>query len=200
MVAVLPLAQLSEWMGQERDVAALRPETRIAGEQITMAQQNLKLTHSKYMPQLHIGLSGGYYSPGYNFKSDLSPNYNVYATLSVPLYEGGKRKYEKRAGKYKIGMAEDQLHQKQIEVRLEAETAKTAFNQAVQRMKLAEASLGKARANEKQAVDKYEEGLLSITEVIDAQVYRQRAETNHIMAKASSQMYYANWLKAMHQY
>lgn len=186
--------------GQNSDVAAIRPETRIAGQQIAVEQSNLKLTKSKYLPQLHVGVSGGYYSPGYDFMSDLSPNYNVFAQLSVPVFEGGRRKREKRAAKHRIGMAEDRLHRTQIDVRLEEQTARTAFLQAVKRTQLAEASLEKARDNEQQATDKYQEGLLSIAEVIDAQVYRQTAETNHVAAKAAAQTHYAEWLKARHGY
>lgn len=199
-VQSLPVSTASVLMNEKTDVTLLRPETRIAREQVTMAQHSLKLNNSKYLPQLQVGLSGGYYAPGYDFKSDLSPNYQVYASLSVPLFEGGKRRREKNAAKYQIGMAEDQLHQKQIEVNLEVQTARTAFCQALQRMELAMRSLGKARTNEFQALDKYEEGLLSITEVIDAQVYRQTAEINHVAAKVASQMHYAEWLKAVHQY
>lgn len=199
-VSVLPASIVSGQVGQTWDVAALRPETRMAREQVAIAQNDLKLNHSKYLPQLHVGVSGGYYAPGYDFTSDLSPNYNVYATLSVPIFEGGKRRREKKAAKQRIGMAEDRLHQQQIEVELEAQTARTAFDQAMQRVELAARSLEKAHANESQAIDKYEEGLLSITEVIDAQVYRQTAETNHVAAKAASQMHYAEWLKAVHQY
>lgn len=177
-----------------------RPEVRIARERIEIEKSSLKLNDSKYKPQLHIGLNGGYFSPGYDFKSDLSPNYNVYAQLSVPLFEGGKRRREKRAAKYRIGIASDNLHKVETDVELEARTARTALVQAEQRMKLAAASLDKARENETRATEKYEEGAISIAEVIDAQVYRQTAETNHVAAKTAAQMHYAELLKAVNGY
>lgn len=177
-----------------------RPEVRIARERIEIEKSSLKLNDSKYKPQLHIGLNGGYFSPGYDFKSDLSPNYTVYAQLSVPLFEGGKRRREKRAAKYRVGMASDNLHKVETDVELEARTARTALVQAEQRMKLAAASLDKARENETRATEKYEEGAISIAEVIDAQVYRQTAETNHVAAKTAAQMHYAELLKAVNGY
>ena len=177
-----------------------RPEIRIAQEQIEIEKSNLKLNDSKYKPQLHVGLNGGYFSPGYDFKSDLSPNYTIYAQLSVPLFEGGKRRKEKRVAKYRVGMASDNLHKVETDVKLEARTARTALEQAKQRMKLAAASLDKARENEVRATEKYEEGAISITEVIDAQVYRQTAETNHVAAKTAAQMHYAELLKAINGY
>lgn len=93
----VPLEQQTKVDSQVAPIAALaglsadgqsRPEVRIAREQIAMAKASLKLNNSKYLPQLHVGVSGGTFSPGYDFKSDLSPNYNIYAKLSVPLFEG----------------------------------------------------------------------------------------------------------------
>lgn len=97
-------------------------------------------------------------------------------------------------------MASDQLHKVETDVELEARTARTALLQAEKRMNLAAASLGKARENELRATEKYEEGAISIAEVIDAQVYRQTTETNHVSAKAAAQMHYAEWMKAVNGY
>lgn len=66
-----------------------RPELKIAYDQIGIAESSKKLTDSKYKPQLYVGIEGSYSSPGYNFKSDLDPNYAVYAKLSVPILNGG---------------------------------------------------------------------------------------------------------------
>lgn len=71
-----------------------RPELKIAYDQIGIAESSKKLTDSKYKPQLYVGIEGSYSSPGYNFKSDLDPNYAVYAKLSVPIFEWGKRRNE----------------------------------------------------------------------------------------------------------
>lgn len=66
-----------------------RPELKIAYDQIGIAESSKKLTDSKYKPQLYVDIEGSYSSPGYNFKSDLDPNYAVYAKLSVPIFEWG---------------------------------------------------------------------------------------------------------------
>ena len=55
-----------------------RPELKMAYDQIGIAESSKKLTDSKYKPQLYVGIEGSYSSPGYNFKSDLDPNYAVF--------------------------------------------------------------------------------------------------------------------------
>jgi outer membrane protein TolC len=61
-------------------------------------------------------------------------------------------------------------------------------------------SLEKAHENERQAMERYNEGEISIVEVIEAQTYRQNAEINHVQAKASAQGQYSALIKALNQY
>ena len=177
-----------------------RPEVQVAANRVKIAQSSRKINDSKYLPQLSIGAEGSYGSPGYNFKPDMDLNYGVYAKLSVPIFEWGKRRSEKRLGTQKVGMAEDLLNQVTDQVRLEAETARLSLSQALQRVALAEASLAKARENEQKASERYAEGKSSILEVIDAQVYRLTSQMNYTQAKATAQGSYSELLKALNEY
>lgn len=177
-----------------------RPELKIAYDQIRMAESAMKLTDAKYKPQLFVGIDGSYSSPGYDFKPDLDPNYAVYAKLSVPIFEWGKRRNEKRASSFRIGAATDNLNQVTDKVNLEVQTARTSLSQAMQQVRLTENSLEKARENEQMALDRYAEGKVSIVEVIEAQNYRQVSQTNHVQAKVSAQGYYSALLKALNKY
>lgn len=177
-----------------------RPEIMMAHDQIKMAESTGKLTDSKYKPQLYIGVDGSYSSPGYNFKSDLDPNYAVYAKLSVPLFEWGKRRNEKRASSWKVGMANDYLNKVTDNVNLEVQTAHTALSQALSQVSLTGNSLEKARENERKALERYEEGKTSVIDVIEAQTYRQASQINYVQAKVSAQGYYSDLIKALHKY
>lgn len=154
-------------------LAIPRPEIKIAHDQIKMAESSRKLNDSKYKPQLYVGVDGSYSSPGYDLRADLDPNYAVYAKVSVPLFEWGKRRNEKRASNQKIGMARDNLNQVQDKVDLEIQTARLSLSQALSQVQLSQQSLEKAHENERQAMERYNEGEISIVEVIEAQTYRQ---------------------------
>lgn len=178
----------------------IRPEQKIAMEQISMAESEKKLTDSKYKPQLYIGIDGGYSSPGYDFHTDLDPNYAVYAKVSVPLFEWGKRRNEKRASTFKINMATDNLNKVTDGVKLEIQTAYNSLRQAMAQADLTQKSLDKACENEVMALERYNEGKASVIEVIDAQTYRQAAQINHVQAKVSAQGHYSELLKALNKY
>lgn len=177
-----------------------RAEIRMANEQIKITKSAMKLSDSKYLPQFYVGAEGSYSSPGYNFNADLNPNYAIYAKLSVPIFEWGKRQSEKRASSQKVGIATDNLNKVEDKVNLEVHTARVALRQAMDRVALSESSLSKARQNEQKALERYEEGEISIVEVIQAQSYRQNSEINYTTSKASAQGYYSELVKAINGY
>ena len=177
-----------------------RPEIQMAYDKIRIAESTKKLNDSQFKPQFYVGVEGSYSSPGYNFKKDLDPNYAVYAKVSVPIFEWGKRRSEKRVSSFRIGMAEDNLNKVVDRVELEVSVARKALSQAIERVRLSESSLAKAEENEAKAVERYNEGKVSVVEVIDAQTYRQTSQVNYIQAKAAAQGHYSELIKALHSY
>ena len=177
-----------------------RPEIQMAYDKIRIAESTKKLNDSQFKPQFYVGVVGSYSSPGYNFKKDLDPNYAVYAKVSVPIFEWGKRRSEKRVSSFRIGMAEDNLNKVVDRVELEVSVARKALSQAIERVRLSESSLAKAEENEAKAVERYNEGKVSVVEVIDAQTYRQTSQVNYVQAKAAAQGHYSELIKALHSY
>lgn len=164
-----------------------RPEVKMAQDQILLEKSNLKLTDSKYKPQFYVGADGNYSSPGYNFNSDLDPNYALYAKISIPIFEWGKRRSDKRASNYRVGIATDNLNKVDDNVKLEINSTKVAVSQAVDRINLTENSLAKAKENETMMMERYSEGKVSITEVINAQIYHQTSMMNFVQSKLEGQ-------------
>ena len=149
---------------------------------------------------MYVGVDGSYSAPGYNFRQDLDLNYAAYAKLSVPVFEWGKRRKEKRVSAEQIGMATDRLNQVEDQVNLEVQTARVALLQASDQVMLTGNSLQKASENEKKAMERYSEGKISILEVIDAQTYRQTSQLNYIQAKVTAQCRYSDLIKALNNY
>lgn len=173
-----------------------RPEIRMAQDQITLQQTGLKLNDSRYKPQFAVGLDGSYSSPGYNFSPDPNPNYALYARFTVPLFEWGKRKNEKRASQYRVEMAKENYRRVSDDLQLELRTARYTYQQAVQQATLAQNSLAKARENENKTFERYREGKISVTEVLDAQIYHQTARMNDIRARLSVCISWARYVRA----
>lgn len=196
--AIIPNVTLGD--GLMTDDGSNRPELKMAHDRIRLAESAMKLTDSQYKPQFYVGAEGSYSSPGHDFRSDLDPNYAVYAKLSIPIFEWGKRRNEKRASSLKVGMAEDDLNKTDDRVDLEIQAARVALLQAMERVRLSESSLAKASENEQKAVERYAEGKVSVVEVIDAQTYRQTAQVNYVQAKAAAQGHCSELMRALNRY
>lgn len=177
-----------------------RPEIRIATQNITMSEQTMRMNDSRYKPQIHLGAGGGIYAPGYNFRPDLSPNYTVYAKVEIPIFHSGKRRMERRAYEQLSDSARDALHKVTNDIHLEINQASLSLGQARQRVDLALSSLDKAEENERRAIEKYEEGTISIADVIDAQVYRLNAQNNYVTAKTAARISLTELIKAANGY
>ena len=175
-----------------------RPEYRIAQNKIELQESSRKIADARFLPQFHIGVDGSYSSPGYNFKSDLDPNYAIYAKLSIPLFEWGKRKSTRNASSYAINMAQQNLSKAQDKIRLEIQTAHYNYKQAIDKVKLTESSLSKASESEQMAMERYKEGNVSIVEVINAQLYHQQAQVNYIQSKLNAQMAKTDFERAIY--
>lgn len=176
-----------------------RPELQIASGQVEIQKSVAKLANAQYLPKFAVGIDGSYASPGYDFTSDLDPNYVVYAKLSVPIFEWGKRKNTRKAGRYGVSMALENQSKQTDKVRLEVETAFYTYSRALRDVQLTESSLSKASESESLAMDKYREGDISIVEVINAQLYYQEAKVNHIQSKLTAQIAKSALEKAMGQ-
>lgn len=176
-----------------------RPELQIASGQVEIQKSVAKLANAQYLPKFAVGIDGSYASPGYDFTSDLDPNYVVYAKFSVPIFEWGKRKNTRKAGRYGVSMALENQSKQTDKVRLEVETAFYTYSRALRDVQLTESSLSKASESESLAMDKYREGDISIVEVINAQLYHQEAKVNHIQSKLTAQIAKSALEKAMGQ-
>ncbi len=177
-----------------------RAELRMANDNIFIQESSLIINDSKYKPQLYFGAEGSYSSPGFNFRRDIDPNYAFYAKLSVPIFDWGRRRSDKRANKYKVGIAQDNLNRIIDEVELQVQSAKINLMQSTERVKLTESSLEKAEENESKAVERYIEGNSSIVELLDARFYKLTAKINFVQAKLAMHINYSELLKAANAY
>lgn len=182
---------LKQGMTEIPDVMAVleqRPEMQIARSQVGIQESAGKIANAQYLPKISVSVNSSYSSPGYDFTSDLDPNYTVYAKVSIPIYEWGKRKNTRHASRYQIQTAQENQQKIEDQVRLEIETAYYTFTQSIDQVRLTESSLQKAAESERMAMDKYREGRISIVEVINAQLYHQQAKVNYIQSKLNAQV------------
>lgn len=160
-----------------------RPEMQIARANVEKQQTMEKLTLSRYNPQVYAGVKGTYGAPGYNLNRDMVENVNVGLSVNIPVFEWNKRKHEKNVARMHTGIQQQNFSKVSDQVTLEARSGYYSLKQAIQQVNLSYNSLAKAEENVHMMETRYREGIGSIVEVLDAQIYLQNARINYTQAK-----------------
>jgi outer membrane protein len=144
-----------------------RPELRAVARQVEAQERRISAAKGEYWPSL--GVSTGVGDVGTDIQ-DLAWNWDVTATLTWPLFEGGATRAQvqeleaaRLAASAQLEGQRQQIRQEVVRARLRIEGAKAAVEAAGQALEAARETLRLAEA-------RYQAGAGSIIELQDAQV------------------------------
>jgi len=174
-----------------------RPEINLLESKISMNQFNEKITASQYNPQLGVGVGGNWGAPSPGLSSDPDFNYNLLAKLSVPIYAWGKKKEKVFASQQITKISKLEMEQTRDMISLEVESTYFDLQRSQSQLDFAIGSLDNASKNVDVMLDRYNEGLSSVLEVLDATLYWQKSFFNYIHAKHQLNMAFSAYQHAM---
>ena len=118
------------------------------------------------------------------------------ASLKIPIYHWGEGRNKVKAVKAEQEMA--RLQQEELSQMMQLEVAKTRFNveDAAARVKMTEKSLSQAEENLQVSRNRYEVGMETITNYMEAQAQWQKAWSDAIDARAELRLSETYYLKA----
>jgi outer membrane protein TolC len=156
-----------------------RPEVRILDETMKALDLEEKSRKAEYYPRFFAGASYDYVDNRY-----LSPEGNASLVLgmSLNLFSGGSTKAELLRTEYRRRQLLEQKARIEDEVRLEVEKNLLDLSNARERMNVTKDAVGQAEENLRINKVRYEEGVGTATEVLDAVTLLTTAETNHYRA------------------
>lgn len=179
------------------DGITARPEYHILEKQLELKEKQLALTRSDFLPQLGIAASYGY-SDGLklNGESDAMASFVAMASLKVPIYHWGEGRNKVKAMKAEEEMAK--LQKEETAQLMQLEVAKSRFNveDAATRVKLTRKSLTQAEENLQVGKNRFEVGMETITNYMEAQAQWQKAWSDWIDARAELRLSETYYLKA----
>ncbi|UCG11017.1 MAG: TolC family protein [Deltaproteobacteria bacterium] len=164
---------LSEWT---RKALQHRPDLAQVNYRQELAQKEVTKTKSAHLPSLF--LSGNYQINTEDF-SKTADNYTVGAVLSLNLFSGYN--LQSRVSEARANLRQVQAMRQQLKLGIAVET-KQAFLQtqsALQRIRVAQGAVAQAEEGLRIVRNRYEIGLYTIVNLLDAEVALQRARTNY---------------------
>lgn len=165
---------------------AMRPEMKVAQNQVKVAELEEVAAARAYNPSLNFQAQAGGKN-GYPMDLDkMKFNYQVGASLSVPIYEGGRRSHGKQLAKTKKFSAMDQMEV--VKKQIDQEVSQNYYNLQSSYAKIENLQMQVEMANEayNQATANYRAGsitnleyITSATNLSDAQLMLEQAKINY---------------------
>jgi outer membrane protein TolC len=156
-----------------------RPDLDQIRLQEEIAEKEIDKARAAHLPD--VGLFGTYEINSEDY-SDTADNYSVGAMLRLNLYSGHRisaRTAEARAAHQRIGAMKKTMA---LGVQVETEQAFLEAKSAWQRIGVAEKAVDQAAEGLRIVKNRYNNGLLTIVGLLDAEVALQQARTRHFQA------------------
>lgn len=178
------------------DIAA-RPEYNLLEKQVELKEKQVALTRSDFLPQLGVSVSYGY-GDGLklNGESEGVASFMALASLKVPVYHWGEGRNKIKAVKAEEEMARLKKEETAQFMQLEVARARYNVEDAVTRVRLTRKSLAQAQENLQVSKNRFEVGVETITNYMEAQAQWQKAWSDWIDARAGLRLNETYYLKA----
>ncbi|MBF0573779.1 MAG: TolC family protein, partial [Desulfamplus sp.] len=172
-----------------------RPDLKSLAHQMVMLEKDVEISEGKYYPLMR--LNTGYYDQDkdYDSLSSLGTSMdqrNTYwsagVNLSWNLFDGGRGWYEKRRSQIDMKRINEQV--KEIKSKLEAGivTSLMSLSEAEERIKATSDSITASKEYYDMENKRFQAGIATVSEVLDAQVSVTRAEVSYNQALLDYQL------------
>lgn len=187
-LADFQLSDISQELLEQDVEVSQRPEYRLIEQAIQLQQLNRKNVFSSYLPSLSAFATLGANFAGQDLGqvtqfSDRWFNFSLVGLrLDVPIFDGLQRRYQLEQSKLQIYKLEEDRRQLSQSIQLEARQAQLQFQNAMSDLEAQSRNLELAKKVVRIANIKYQEGVGSNLELIDAEAAFKEAETNYYNA------------------
>lgn len=179
------------------NILSLRPEIEIAELKVKLQEQQVKRVAADFNPSLYAGLSETWGSSSMNVNNKGYWGHALYVKLSVPVFNWGARYKSMNVERNRLKSSEYEL-QKQIDaVNKQVAKAWTIMNENVGKIEIASQNVTIADENLELNTFSYNEGRLSILDVLSAQTSWIAAYTGMISAWYEQHIAIADYEKAI---
>lgn len=147
-----------------------RAEIRALGEAFRIAQSNVKIMESRFLP--NIVVNGNYIVSNPNFNHGVSYKFGGMFSfgvgVNIPLFHFGDKVHTLNAAKSQQKIIRLQREEAKEKIALQINRAKFRMDESVKRLEFAEASLAKAEENLRFAKESFEAGVAGSTDLMEA--------------------------------
>jgi outer membrane protein TolC len=174
-----------------------RPEMGLLKNELLTNQFDEKVTASFYNPQLNVGAGATFGAPSPGLLTEPGGNFLVNARLAIPVFYWGQKNDKVFAQQKITEQTELEIEKTKDNIKLQVISGYYEFQKSKEQVEFAFSALDNAEKNVDVMLDRYQEGLSSVLEVLDAQLSWEKSYLNYIQSKFELNMAYSTYQKAI---
>lgn len=159
-----------------------RPELKQAEYGVDAAEAALVVARSGHMPKVYANASNNWGGNGSNWPGDDDENWSVGVTASMNVFDSGVTWSKIHAAQENLAKAKESQRQIKDNVELEVRTDYLSMREAEKRITTAQVAVASAEEDYHIAVVRYQAGVGTNIDVMDAQEALTQAKTNYYQA------------------
>lgn len=193
----MPVAQSNTL--EESNIWENRPELRALSSSVRIYDEKVKVARAEFLPS--VALTGGYFastpSVFNSFEKKFKGTWNVGVAVNVPILTWGERSYKVKAAKAEAEAARFTYEETKEKVELQVSQCRQRVREAVEKYTAAESSQAAADENLRYATLGLKEGVIPVSNVIEAQTAWLSAKTTLITSDIDLRMAYVYLNKSL---
>lgn len=177
------------------EAVSQRRESQLLDLSVKAERLKKKMTLGEALPSLLVGGSASYHT----FLDNGKPNALVFAVLQVPITDWYKTSWKLRQHNLDTEIAENTRRDLTEQMRLQTEQAWYNLEQSWLRITMAETALSDAEANMKIVSDYYEAGLVSLSDLLEAQTLLRQSHNELSDSRMEYRINVVSYQQLIHQ-
>lgn len=171
------------YMVSHQDAMLERPEYQLFEKGVKATELETKMKKGDYLPAIGVGITGYYLN---QLQSGVNGSFNgmIYGSVSFPISEIWNKKHKLKELEVKEKVARNNLQDGRGLLNLQMEKAKVDVMEANEKITLIEETLDQALENVELARRSYDNGLVNLSDLLEAQTLKTETEEKLIEAKA----------------
>ena len=185
---------------------SMRPELRLLHKQVEAAEQQVKMSRAEVLPT--IGLSAGYmYFGNIKMKSEVGGqsftqkiedgNALVSVLVNIPLFHWGEGTKKIKKARLDLQNAQLDLQKNTRLLSIEAQQSMQNVDDSYRLIETAKLGCEQAKENLRMMRDRYDSGMCSLTDLLDAQSQWSQSQSNMIEAQTQYKIHETEYLRVV---
>ena len=175
-----------------------RPEFAMLQQQIELKKQNVALIRSDFLPQVSAMASYSY-THGMQLNNSVlfsKPSFMGGVSVNIPLFNWGEGRRKVSAARREVEIASNQFEDLSQQMELELLQAVNDYDESILEVALTQKSVTQAEENRTESGNRYQAGMETLADYLEAQALWQKAQSDLIEARAKQRVSYTRYRKA----